>query len=84
MKFSKQTDAHGAYIFSLEIPGLNQENIKVAIKDQTLYISSKTNRKKKKNKSCFQHATFIPYKINQAAVTTIYQGNSVTIRIPKE
>ncbi|MDZ4752059.1 MAG: Hsp20/alpha crystallin family protein [Flavobacteriales bacterium] len=87
----KETDA--AFHIEMAAPGMNKEDFKIAVKEETLIISSerksnneqKTERytRKEWNYSAFSRKFSLPENINAAEIVAEYENGVLKVILPK-
>ncbi|MCB0343122.1 MAG: Hsp20/alpha crystallin family protein [Pseudobdellovibrionaceae bacterium] len=81
------------YLVTLDIPGLNREDIKVEVKDNTLSISGERKREEKEEKPGYtryerSHGTFerrftLPETVSGKEVSAKYEDGVLKVTLPK-
>lgn len=82
------------YLVEVCAPGINKEDIKVKIEDDSLSVSFKSESKKEQNDknyskreytySSFERKTAIPKNVLHDQITATFENGILTIKLPKD
>ena len=71
------------YIFSVNLPGFERENISTDIENGFLIISASTKGEENKSVETYQRRFYIGHSVTEADIKSSYKRNVLKVFIPK-